>query len=229
MTRIRAGWTEMQYPKPNPDPEWIQNICTYQRFNVVSCLILYKFVCDMGWWSNLLLIAQANQIEVNLVEMALNLLSQFLHGISYHSLQATQSFTKVSKRWRCICSHNSSTSSFTTPCRQHNPLRKSQKDGAAYALANHLQPLSPLSICNQQFFRKVSKRWCCIYSCNSSTASLTTPRTQTRRAYQRDEEIWEVAPITRTETIFYTKPLVLQENSQRKNYWKSTYEYLLPY
>jgi hypothetical protein len=53
-------------------------------------------------YTNLLLIAQANQIEVNLVEMALYLFSQFLHGISHHPLNATQSFTKVSKRWRYI-------------------------------------------------------------------------------------------------------------------------------
>ncbi len=65
-------------------------------------LLSFKFVCVLRGWSNLLLIAQANQIEVNLVEMALYLLSQLLHGISYHSLHATESFTKFSKRWRCI-------------------------------------------------------------------------------------------------------------------------------
>ncbi len=139
--------------------------------------------------------------------MALHLLWQFLYSLSHHSLQATQSFmkvskkdgavsalaiplqplspllarntilTKVSKRWRCICSHNSSTASLTTPCTQHKHLRKSQKDGAVSALAIPLQPLSSLPVRNT-VNTKVSKRWLWISSRNSSTASLTTPCTQ---------------------------------------------------
>jgi hypothetical protein len=135
--------------------------------------------------------------------MALYLLLQFLHSLSHHSLHATKSYAKVPKRWRCICSRNSSTASLPTPCKQHSPLRKSQKDGAVSALAIPLQPHSPLPASNAilyeslkkmalnlltkflyslshyslhatQSFTKVSKRWRCICSRNSSTAFLTS-------------------------------------------------------
>ncbi len=87
---------------------------------------------------------QHNQHE-SLKKMALHLLSQFLSSLSHHSLHPAQSFTKVSKRWRCICSRYSSTASLTTPYMQHNHLRKSQKDGAVSALPIPLQPLSLFS------------------------------------------------------------------------------------
>jgi hypothetical protein len=76
----------------------------------------------------------------------LYLLSQFLYSLSHHSLQATQSFTKVSKRWRCICSRNSSTASPTTPYMQHNPLRKSQKKMALHQFTQCLYCFSHHSL-----------------------------------------------------------------------------------
>jgi hypothetical protein len=87
---------------------------------------------------------QTTILHESLKKMALHLLSQFLYSLSHHS------------------------------CTQHNHLRKFQKDGAASALAIPLQHLSPLPTFNQQSFTKVSKRWRCICSRNSSTASLTT-------------------------------------------------------
>ncbi len=72
-------------------------------------------------------------------------------------MHATQSFTKASKRWRCICSRNSSTASLTTPYMQHNPLQKSQKDGAVSALATPPQPLSPLPTSNTILYESLKK------------------------------------------------------------------------
>ncbi len=180
-------------------------------------------------------------------KMALYLLSQFLHGISHNSLHATQSFTKDSKRWRCIYSRNSSTASLTTSyiqptilhqslkkmalhllsqflyCLSHhslhatnNPLQKSQKDGAASALAIPLQPLLSLPVRNT-VNTKVTNRVRCIWFCNSSTASFTIPYrktmnfTEMKKSGRGHRVQWQ-------KPFFYTKPLVFQENSSRKNY-----------
>jgi hypothetical protein len=93
----------------------------------------------------------------SLKKMALYLFSQFLHSLSHHYLHATQSFTKVSKRWRCMCSRNSSTASLTTPYMQATQsfTKVSKRWRAVSALAIPPQPLSPLPKCNTILYKNL--------------------------------------------------------------------------
>jgi hypothetical protein len=93
----------------------------------------------------------------SLKKMALHLLQQFLYSLSHYSLYT-----------------------------QHNHLRKSQKDGAASALAIPLQPLSPLHECNTIFYESL-KRWLALYLLSQflySTASFTAPYMQPTILYE---------------------------------------------